>query len=58
MTKFGQAEFAEFLAEIFMKDKLDQMLESAEKKIFSRKNTEDIYRELPSSRDAVQSFGI
>lgn len=58
MTKFGQAEFAEFLAEVFMKDKLAQMLKSAEKKIFSRKNTEDIYRELPSSRNAVQSFGI
>jgi len=58
MTKFGQAEFAEFLAEVFMKDKLDQMLESTEKKIFSSKNAEDIYRELPSSRDMVQSFGI
>ena len=50
MPKFGQAEFAEFLVEMFMKNKL---LESTEKKNFSSKNAEDIYREFPSSRDAA-----
>lgn len=53
MTKFGQAEFAEFLAEIFVKDKLDKMLENSEKQNFSRQNTEDIYKEFPSARDAA-----
>lgn len=45
MTKFGQAEFAEYLAEIFTKNKLDKMLETEEKQNFSSKNTEDIYKE-------------
>lgn len=53
MTKFGQAEFAEYLAEIFTKNKLDKMLETAEKKNFSSRNTEDIYREFPSAKDAA-----
>ena len=53
MTKFGQAEFAEFLAEIFTKNKLDKILETAQKQDFSSKNTEDIYREFPSAKDAV-----
>lgn len=53
MTKFGQAEFAEFLAEIFVKDKLDKMLETAQKQDFSSRNTEDIYREFPSAKDAA-----
>ncbi len=53
MTKFGQAEFAEFLAEIFVKDKLDKILEAAQKQDFSSRNTEDIYREFPSAKDAA-----
>lgn len=53
MTKFGQAEFAEFLAEIFVKDKLDKMLEAVQKQDFNSRNTEDIYREFPSSKDAI-----
>lgn len=51
MSKFGQAEFAEFLAEIFMKNKLDKILDSTEKKNFSSRNAEDIYREFPSSKE-------
>ncbi len=51
MPKFGQAEFAEFLVEMFMKNKLDKILESNEKKDFSRRNAEDIYREFPSSKE-------
>lgn len=51
MPKFGQAEFAEFLVEMFMKNKLDKILESTEKKYFSRRNAEDIYREFPSSKE-------
>ena len=53
MSKFGQAEFAEFLAEIFVKNKLDKILESTEKKNFSSRNAEDIYKNFPSSRDAT-----
>ena len=51
MPKFGQAEFAEFLVEMFMKNKLDKILESNEKKNLSSRNTEDIYREFPSSKE-------
>lgn len=54
MTKFGQAEFAEFLAEIFLKNKLDKMLDASEKQNFSRKNTDDIYTKFPSAKDAIQ----
>ena len=53
IPKFGQAEFAEFLVEMFMKNKLGKILESTEKKNFSSRNAEDIYREFPSSRDAA-----
>ncbi len=53
MTKFGQAEFAEYLAEIFIKNKLDKMLETTEKQNFSNRNGEDIYREFPSVKDAA-----
>lgn len=53
MTKFGQAEFAEFLAEIFVKNKLDKMLEDSEKRNFSSRNTEDIYKKFSSAKDAA-----
>ena len=53
MIKFGQAEFAKYLTEIFMENKLNEILESAEKQIFQSKNTEDIYREFPSANDAA-----
>ncbi len=53
MTKFGQAEFAEYLAEIFVEKQLDKMLETAEKQNFSSRNTEDIYKEFPSAKDAA-----
>ena len=53
MPKFGQAEFAEFLVEMFMKNKLDKILESTEKNNFSSKNAEDIYRKFSSSKDAA-----
>ncbi len=53
MNKFGQAEFAEFLAELFVNDKLENILETDEKKNFKRKNTEDIYMKFPSSRDVA-----
>ena len=51
MPKFGQAEFAEFLVEMFMKNKLDKILDSTEKKNFSSRKAEDIYREFPSSKE-------
>lgn len=53
MPKFGQAEFAEFLVEMFMKNKLDKILESNEKKNLSSRNAEDIYKNFPSSKDAT-----
>lgn len=53
MNKFGQAEFAEYLAELFMESKLSKMLETTEKQNFSNRNTEDIYKEFPSARDAA-----
>lgn len=53
MTKFGQAEFAEYLAEIFVEKQLDKMLETTEKKNFSSRNTDDIYKEFPSAKDAA-----
>lgn len=53
MPKLGQAEFAEFLVELFMESKLSKMLETEEKQNFSSKNTEDIYKEFPSAKDAA-----
>lgn len=52
MTKFGQAEYSDFMAKIFA-DKLDKILEAAEKQNFSSKNTEDIFREFTSSKDVI-----
>ncbi len=52
MTKFGQAEYIDFMARIFA-DKLDKILEAAEKQNFNNKNTEDIYKQFSSSRDAA-----
>ena len=52
MTKFGQAEYSDFMAKVFA-DKLDEILEQTEKQNFSSKNTEDIYGQFPSSRDAA-----
>ena len=42
MTKFGQAEYSDFMARVFA-DKLDEILEAADKQNFNSKNTEDIY---------------
>lgn len=52
MTKFGQAEYNDYMAKIFA-DKLDKILETSEKNDFSSRNTEDIYREFPSSKDTI-----
>lgn len=52
MTKFGQAEYNDFIAKMFV-DKLDKILETSEKQDFSNRNTEDIYKEFPSSKDAA-----
>ena len=53
MTKFGQAEYNDFMARIFA-DKLDKILEATEKQNFNNRNTEDIYKEFASSKDAAQ----
>ena len=52
MTKFGQAEYSDFMAKVFA-DKLDKILEAAEKQNFSSRNTEDIFREFTSSKDVI-----
>ena len=43
MTKFGQAEYCDFMARVFADNKQN----------FNSKNTEDIYGQFPSSRDAA-----
>lgn len=53
MTKFGQAEYAEYLAELFMKSKLDKILETAQKQDFNNRNIDEIYKEFPSAKDAA-----
>ncbi len=52
MTKFGQAEYIDFMAKIFA-DKINNILEESEKQNFNNKNAEDIYRNFPSSKDAI-----
>ena len=52
MTKFGQAEYSDFMARVFA-DKLDEILEAAEKQNFSSRNIEDIFREFTSSKDVI-----
>lgn len=52
MTKFGQAEYSDFMARVFA-DKLAEILEAAEKQNFSSRNTEDIFREFTSSKDVI-----
>ena len=53
MTKFGQAEYNNYIAKMFV-NKLDKILETSEKQDFSNRNTEDIYREFSSIKDAAQ----
>lgn len=52
MTKFGQAEYIDFMARIFA-DKISNVLEESEKQNFNIRNAEDIYRNFPSSKDAM-----
>ena len=52
MTKFGQAEYNDFMARAFA-DKLDKILEAAEKQNYINRNTEDIYKEFVSAKDAA-----
>ena len=52
MTKFGQAEYSDYMARIFA-DKLDKILEESEKQDFNNRNTEDIFSEFQSSKDAA-----
>ena len=52
MTKFGQAEYSDFMAKVFA-DKLDEILKESEKHNYINRNTEDIYKEFASSKDAA-----
>lgn len=53
MTKFRQAEFADFISEAFVKNRLEKLFAENEKMRLKSKNIEDIYRNFPSSKDAV-----
>lgn len=53
MTKFGQAEFADFITETFVKNRLEKFLAENEKTSLIGKNSEDIYKKFPSSKDAA-----
>lgn len=53
MTKFGQAEFANFIIQNFVKNRLEKLLAENEKTNLNSKNTEDIYRKFSSSKDAA-----
>ena len=52
MTKFGQAEFSDYMARMFS-DKISKILEESEKQNFNSRNAEDIYKKFPSSKDAA-----
>lgn len=52
MIKFGQAEFSDYMARMFS-DKISKILEESEKQNFNSKNSEDIYRKFPSSKNAA-----
>lgn len=52
MTKFGQAEYGDFMARMFA-DKLVEILKETEIQNFSNRNTEDIFRKFRSSKDAA-----
>ena len=52
MNKFGQAEYSDYMARIFA-DKLDTILEESEKQNYINRNTEDIFSEFQSSKDAA-----
>ena len=53
MIKFGQAEFANFITETFVKNRLEKILVENEKTSLNSRNTEDIYKNFPSSKDAA-----
>lgn len=55
MTKFGQAEYNDFMARIFA-DKLDKLLKESEKQNYINRNTEDIYKEFASSKDERRRY--
>ena len=53
MPKFGQAEFADFITKTFVINRLEKFLAENEKTSLNNRNTEDIYRKFPSSKDAI-----
>ena len=53
MMKYGQAEYLEKIAKAIVEHKLDEILEATEKQDFNIRNTEDIYKEFASSKDAA-----
>lgn len=53
MMKYGQAEYLEKIAKAFVEHKLDKLLKESEKHNYINRNTEDIYKEFASSKDAA-----
>lgn len=53
MTKFGQAEFADFITKNFVINRLEKLLTENEKASLNSKNAEDIYKKFSSSKDAA-----
>ena len=54
MMKYGQAEYLENIAKAFVEHKLDKLLKESEKQNYINRNTEDIYKEFASSKDAAE----
>lgn len=53
MPKFGQAEFADFITKTFVINRLEKLLAENEKTSLNSKNSEDIYKNFPSSKDVT-----
>lgn len=47
------AEYLENIAKAFVEHKLDKLLKESEKQNYINRNTEDIYKEFASSKDAA-----
>ena len=53
MTKFGQAEFCEYIVKLFVESNLTKVLTEDEKQDLNSRNADDIYSEFLSSKDAA-----
>lgn len=51
MTKYGQAEYSEYIAKIFVESKLSEYLNEIEQGRYIKANQRDIYDKFPSSQN-------